>query len=191
MRVEQEERWRALMRSAQDGDYAAYSTLLSELVPMLRRLVNFKWPSIPDDEDIVQEILVSLHRFRHTFDRNRPFTPWLLTIAKRRMADAARKRYARIANEIAVERLPETFSSAHVKTAKTEQETSDEQGALRQALEALPPGQRQALELLKIEGLSLDEAAYATGKSVASLKVGVHRALRSMRQTMGREDWGR
>ncbi|HXY59780.1 MAG TPA: sigma-70 family RNA polymerase sigma factor [Methylocystis sp.] len=184
MRVEQDERWRAFMRSAQDGDRLAYATLLSELVPMLRRLVNLKWPNIADDEDIVQEILVSLHKFRHTYDRNRPFTPWLLTIAKRRMADAARSRYARNAREIVVDRMPETFSSAH---AKTKHETSDELEALRKALATLPPGQRQAVELLKIEGLSLEEAAYATGKSVASLKVSVHRALRSMRQIMERD----
>lgn len=185
MKAEREERWRAFMRSAQDGDRAAYAQLLSELVPMLRRLVNLKWPNTHEDEDIVQEILVSLHTVRHTYDRDRPFMPWILTIAKRRMADAARRRYARGANEIAVEELPETFSALQTKT---EQDASDDQEALRKALNALPAGQRQAVELLKIEGLSLEEAAYATGKSVGSLKVSVHRALRAMRQSLEREN---
>jgi RNA polymerase sigma factor (sigma-70 family) len=181
MTAQREVRWRALMRSAQDGDRVAYAQLLSELVPMLRCLVNLKWPNTQEDEDIVQETLVSLHTVRHTYDGERPFTPWILTIAKRRMADAARRRYARSANEIIVEKFPETISSAQ---AKTEHETIDDQEALCKALAALPAAQRRAVELLKIEGLSLEEAAYATGKSVGSLKVSVHRALKSMRQSL-------
>lgn len=181
MRVEREERWRAFMRSAQDGDRVAYAKLLSELLPMLRRLVNQRWPNVHDDEDIVQEILVSLHTVRHTYDRSRPFMPWILTIASRRIADAARRRYAKSAWETTVETMPETFPFSD---ARTGQEASDDQEALRKALASLSEGQREAIELLKIKGLSLEEASLKTGKSVASLKVSVHRAIKSMRQAL-------
>lgn len=185
MRIEREERWRAFMRSAQDGNRAAYAKLLSELLPMLRGLVHQRWPNIHDDEDIVQEILVSLHTVRHTYDRNRPFMPWILTIANRRIADAARRRYAKNAWETTVETMPETFPFGEPKTG---QEASDEQEALRKALALLPVGQREAIKLLKIKGLSLEEASQITGKSVASLKVSVHRAIKSMRQALDREN---
>ncbi|MBI5012042.1 MAG: RNA polymerase subunit sigma [Methylocystis sp.] len=140
---DRESRWRALMASAQDGDHAAYGELLSDLFPVLRRFVMRRWPNAHDTEDVVQEILVSIHTVRQTYDRRRPFTPWLMTIAARRVADA-------------------------------------------RAMAILPAGQRQAIELIKIQGLSLDEASQVTGKSIGSLKVGIHRAIKAMRQALER-----
>lgn len=177
---DRESRWRALMASAQDGDQAAYGELLSDLFPVLRRFVMRRWPNAHDAEDVVQEILVSIHTVRQTYDRGRPFIPWLMTIAARRVADAARTRYAR-ANETAVDVLPETF---HGDGAKSDQEARDDREALRQALAILPVGQRQAIELIKIQGLSLNEASRVTGKSVGSLKVGIHRAVKAMRRAL-------
>lgn len=179
-----ENRWRALMLSAQDGDRTVYAELLSELFPFLHRFVIRKWPNAHDSEDVVQEILVSVHTVRHTYDPRRPFMPWLMTITARRVADAARRRYARGANETTVDVMPETF---HGEDTKSEQEISDDQEALRKAMAILPDGQREAIELLKIQGLSLDEAAQVTGKSVGSLKVGVHRAIKAMRQALERK----
>jgi RNA polymerase sigma-70 factor (ECF subfamily) len=182
--LEREERWRQLMRAAQDGDNAAYAALLSEILPVLRRFVAYRWPSAPDVEDIVQEVLLSVHTVRHTYDPARPFMPWLMTIAMRRTIDAARRRTARNANETTVDAMPETFSG---DDTKNEQETSDDQEAIRRALAQLPDGQRQAVELMKVRGLSLLEASAVTGKSVASLKVSVHRGLKTMREVLKRE----
>ncbi len=179
---DRERRWRALMASAQDGDHAAYGELLSDLFPVLRRFVKRRWPNAHDTEDVVQEILVSIHTVRQTYDRGRPFTPWLMTIAARRVADAARSRYAR-ANETTVDVLPETFQG---DSAKTEQEERDDQETLRRVMAILPAAQRQAIELIKIQGLTLDEASRVTGKSVGSLKVGIHRAVKAMRQALER-----
>jgi len=106
-----------------------------------------------------------------------------MTIAARRAADAARRRYARGANKTTVDVLPETF---YGDGAKSEQETSDDQEAIRRTMAGLPASQRQAIELVKIQGLSLEEASQVTGKSVGSLKVGVHRAIKAMRQALER-----
>ncbi len=183
-KLEREQRWQQLMRAAQDGDNAAYATLLSEILPALRRLVAYRWPSAPDVEDVVQEIVLSVHTVRHTYDPTRPFMPWLMTIAIRRTIDAARRRTARKANETTVDAMPETFSG---DDAKNEQEISDDQEAIRRAMAQLPNGQRQAVELMKVQGLSLQEASAVTGKSVASLKVSVHRGLKTMREVLKRD----
>lgn len=183
-RLAREQRWQALMRAAQDGDSAAYAHLLSEILPMLRRAVAYKWPRAPDVEDVVQEILLSVHTVRHTYDPARPFMPWLMTIAARRTIDAVRRGTRRNANETTVDVMPETFSG---NDAKTEQETSDDQDALRRAMARLPDGQRRAVELTKLRGLSLQEASAVTGKSVASLKVSAHRAVKAMREMLERK----
>ncbi len=183
-----EKRWRQLMCAAQDGDSDAYATLLTEMLPILRRSVAYKCPRGSDVEDIVQDILLSVHSVRHTYDPKRPFMPWLMTIAARRTIDAARRQASRSANETTVDVFPETFSRDN---AKTEQEIADDQDFLRRALAQLPDGQREAVELMKVKGLSLQEASVVTGKSVASLKVSVHRAIKAMREFMKNEGWRR
>ena len=138
----------------------------------------------PDVEDVAQEILLSVHSVRHTYDPGRPFMPWLMTITTRRVFDAARRRTTRSANETTVDVMPETFLG---DGAKTEQEISDDQATIRRAMAQLPGGQREAMELMKLQGLSLHEASAVTGKSVASLKVSVHRAIKTMREMLERK----
>ncbi|MEW5962728.1 MAG: sigma-70 family RNA polymerase sigma factor [Pseudomonadota bacterium] len=180
-RRDRDERWRDLMRSAQGGNSFAYARLLEEVTPVIRGLVRRRWHSPNDVEDIVQDILLSVHLVRHTYDSARPFGPWLGTIAKRRIADFARKMASRRANETTVAAMPETFP---LDEPKTEQDISDDQGEVRRALAALSPPQRQAIELMKLQGLSLEEASMRTGKSVSALKVTVHRAMKAMRRIL-------
>ena len=60
---------------------------------------------------------------------------------------------------------------------KSRMTTSTDTLALREAMCALPPGQREAIELIKLRGLSIKEAAAATGSTVGALKVATHRAV--------------
>lgn len=166
------------MARAQDGDRASYASLLNEVTPLLRTTVRRKWRSENDVEDIVQEILLSLHRFRHTYDPTRAFLPWMMTIASRRVADMARKNARKSAHEIGVELFPETISNPE---ANLEQHTSDDHAVLNYALDRLPEAQRRAVEMIKIEGLSFREAALRSEKSETALRVTVHRAMKIMR----------
>lgn len=75
----------------------------------------------------------------------------------------------------------------------SEPETNDDIGevgdaaALHEAVRALPEGQRQAIELLKLKELSLKEAAAVSGTSVGALKVATHRAMATLRRTLRKE----
>ena len=55
---------------------------------------------------------------------------------------------------------------------------------MEQAIEALPGGQRTAIELLKIQGMSLKEAAGASGTTIGALKVATHRAMGALRRML-------
>jgi RNA polymerase sigma-70 factor (ECF subfamily) len=173
--------WRAQMRAAQDGDQSAYGALLAEMLPILRLFVRRKWGNAQDVDDIVQDILLSLHAVRHTYDPSRPFLPWLLTIAYRRIADAARRSSSRSSYETTVDVMPETFAGGEPKSG---QERSDDQAPIQQSLAGLTSGQREAIELVMVQGLSLKEASAVTGKSVASLKVNIHRAVKALRRSI-------
>jgi RNA polymerase sigma-70 factor (ECF subfamily) len=77
--------------------------------------------------------------------------------------------------------LDVTFQAAATNTAM---EPSADAEALTQAIQALPPGQRQAVELLKLRELSLKEASARTGVSVGALKIATHRAMASLRRAL-------
>lgn len=172
------------MGAAQDGDRRAYAQLLHEVTPVLRRVVRRNWRNPHEVEDLVQDVLLSLHTVRHTYDPDRPFLPWFMTIMRRRLADAARRASRRNAHEIVGATLPETFRRV---PANMEQESRDNAMALREALVALAPGQREAVQLLKLQGLSLKEASAASGKSAVALKVAMHRALKALRLVFNRD----
>lgn len=172
-----------LMRAAQDGDGAAYADLLRLLVPMVRTIVRarrrFLQPA--DIEDIVQEVLLSVHAVRATYDPGRPFLPWLRAIAHNRIADVGRRHVRRAAGQAALADYAETFEG--LETNELEEAYGDPQ-ALRQAIACLPAGQRRAIEAVKLQELSLREASAATGMSISALKVAVHRGLKTLRVTL-------
>jgi RNA polymerase sigma-70 factor (ECF subfamily) len=168
------------MRAAQAGNRENYTTLLSEVTPLIRQTVRRKRQFLPaaDIEDIVQDTLLSLHSVRATYDPERPFLPWLMAIAYNRMADSSRRQLRERAREIQTEADVETFSPAATNT--TEELLGNRQ-LLNQALGRLPAGQRRAVELLKLKELSLAEASVQSGMSIPALKVAMHRALKTLR----------
>ena len=171
------------MQTAQTGDAAAYVRLLEEIAPRIRRIVRGHWKFLgaEDTEDIVQDILLSLHAVRATYDPERPFMPWLLAITRNRLTDGARRYLRHEAQEVHVEDWAVTFSSI---SANSNNETFGDLDALRHAIRALPPRQRTAIEMLKLREMSLKDAAAACGMSVGSLKIATHRAMSTLRKTM-------
>jgi RNA polymerase sigma factor (sigma-70 family) len=181
-RTADDERFGRLMAAAQSGDADAYLRLLQEITPRVRQLIGRRrgGRAAGDVEDLVQDVLLSLHVARGSYDPGRPFLPWLLAIARNRLADGARRHARKAAHEVQVEDLDVTFSESPPNISVR----SDDSPALREAIAALSPGQRDAIELLKLRELSLKEAAQATGSSVGALKVATHRAITALRRRL-------
>jgi RNA polymerase sigma factor (sigma-70 family) len=185
--VGREQHLAALMRAGQAGDRRAYTALLNALVPLVKETVRrrFRFLQPHDVDDLVQDILLSVHAARATYDPLRPFLPWLMAITRNRIADGARRYVRRAAHEVASEQPPETFP---VEDANTPANGYGDAEALAQAIAKLPPGQRQAIELTKLGEMSLKEAAAASGTSVGAVKVSVHRAIVALRKALGTTD---
>jgi RNA polymerase sigma-70 factor (ECF subfamily) len=157
---------------------------LHDVVPFIRAIVSSQHRGLPV-EDIVQDVLLTVHRVRHTYDPARPFDAWLATIARRRSVDALRRRSRIAAVETKDDLGYETFAdpAANVEMYRTQQ-----QSGLGDAIAALPEGQREAIELLKVREMSLREASQISGKSIAALKVNVHRAIKTLRARLKRNE---
>lgn len=176
--------WSVLMGRAQKGDDEAYRCLLESVRPYLRWLATRRGIHRDQVDDAVQDILVTVHDVRHTYDPARPFGPWLTSIAARRIVDLLRRQ-----GRIAARELP--FEDEHESVPGNEASVAEhavDARTLREAIERLPAGQREAIRMLKLEEMSLKEAASASSMTVAALKVAVHRGVKSMRKLFDKRE---
>jgi RNA polymerase sigma-70 factor (ECF subfamily) len=172
--------WSTLMAKAQDGDRDAYRALLRQIEPYVRSMAGRCFSRPADAEDVVQDVLLTVHAVRHTYDPKRPFGPWLAAIANRRIIDRLRRHTRQKSREIELAAEHETFPDAPANL----DHTAPAERALAGAIDKLPPDQREAIRMLKLKEMSLKEASLASGRSVAALKVATHRAIRNLRRLL-------
>jgi RNA polymerase sigma-70 factor (ECF subfamily) len=171
------------MRAAQRGDRVAYAQLVRKVMPLLQRVLRLRrgFLQSADRDDLMQDVLLSLHRAMPTYDPQREFVPWLLTIARNKMADQAR-RYARSrTNEVLVDDLSE-FDA--IESSQSYVERRGELDAARKAMARLSPLQQRAIELFRVRELTSKEAARVMGTTPGALRVSVHRAINSLRASL-------
>ena len=179
------ERWAQWMLQAQDGDRVAYHALLKALTPYLRAITRRYLGRTEDAEDAVQDILMVVHGIRHTYERGRPFKPWLSTIASRRCIDILRRRAHRLQHEMATgEDIEDVAHAGHSPEEALSRQ--HDAGTLQHAVAGLPERQREAIRLLKLNELSLNEAAAESDQSIGSLKVACHRAMKSLQHSLAK-----
>jgi RNA polymerase sigma-70 factor (ECF subfamily) len=181
-------RWGGWMAAAQRGDAVAYRKLLEELLPVVRRWVRARLFDAVLAEDVVQNALLNLHRARRSYRPERRFKPWLRAIVRNAVTDALRETGRRREREGLVDSF-DALPHARVEPDAAGAGNGPLSPALRSALEELPASQRQAVELIHVEGLSVSAAAARAGVSVGALKVRAHRGYQALRQALdGRED---
>src|SRR6516162_5432736 len=167
---------RALMLAGLDGDEASHKSLLMKLSAYLRAYFKGQLARIgrsaSDAEDLVQETLIALHTRRHTYDRSQPLTPWVYAIARYRLVDYLRRTKA-AKMDVPVEEAEGVFAVDDVSAV-------DSGLDLTKLLAQLTPKMRQAIQFVKLDGLSVSEAAKRAGMSQSAIKVSVHRGLRTL-----------
>ena len=163
-----------LMAAAQRGDAEAYGELLDDIGPPLMNFLRARVRDLHEAEDLYQETFMALHRARHTYDVTRPLEPWLFAIARHIVAHHAQRRRVRRGREVLVAVPPERAveSDTHLKPQ------------LEQALRRMNGEQRQAIALLRVEGLPIESAARRAGTTTGALRVRAHRAFKVLRQLL-------
>ncbi len=178
-----DEQWGKDLAAAQRGDKESYRAFLQAITPFARALARKRVWAGDGVEDIVQDVLLTVHRVRHTYQPGRPVKPWLAAIVARRSIDAMRRRGRIGAKEVKNEVAYETFADPGANRA----EARDDARTLAQMMNSLTPRQREALELVKLKEMSLLDASAQSGQSVALLKVNIHRAIKKMRLALHRD----
>ena len=165
-----------LMNKALGGDKAAYSKLLLALQPVLLRFISKKIANREAAEDILQEILLSIHRARHTYDGTRPLMPWVFAIAKFRLADALRKVYGKHP-EINIDDVPE-ITDSNVTNSPGFYES------IQKEVMQLSGKQPKIIALMHEHGFTAKEVAEKLGMKESAVKVAAHRAYKILRKKL-------
>jgi len=176
-----------LMGAAQKGDRVAYEKLLRDCVPFIASLARRRGVRPDRVDDVVQEVLLTVHRARATYDPRRSFEAWLRTIVERRAIDVLRQMRRHDQREVHVPGAYENYTDGAIDHSVR----NDHRGKAKQiaaALTELPPRQREAVQHLMVDERSLADAAVLTGRSKGSLKVNLHRALNALRLKADRGD---
>lgn len=177
----------AWMAAAQTGDRAAYEALLRDIIPLVRAIALRQGLAASRADDAVQDVLLTIHRARHTYDPARSFTAWLRVIAQRRVIDLMRRGGRQQGREL---HAPAAFDS-HVDESANPAAGLDRAATAQEvqaALATLPPRQREAVQHLVLAERSLADAAVLTRRSEGALKVNLHRALKALRRRFGARD---
>lgn len=174
------------MRAAQAGDRLAYTTLLTEVAAAVRDFVRKRVPDGDAQEEVVQDTLLSIHRDRHTYDPARPFRPWMFAIARHRLLDHLDKQRRRGRHEVLADADADANADV-VDPASSDAGMRDRRapGLLRHALAQLSRTQREIIEMLKLDGLSVAEIATRTGMTASTVKVTAHRGYKRLRALIG------
>lgn len=164
----------ALFVRGQAGDAVAYREFLLALGAHLRGFLGrrlFGWPD--EVEDLVQECLIAMHNQRHTYQSDQPLTAWVHAIARYKMIDLLRAKGSREARHQPLDDALEVFAASAI-------DASDARRDLGGLLDSLPDRHRLPIVHVKLEGLSIAEAARKTGMSESAVKVGIHRGLKAL-----------
>jgi RNA polymerase sigma-70 factor (ECF subfamily) len=161
------------------GNEKAYLIFLKDMSTHLRAYFRKRLTQLPDEvEDLVQETLLAIHNQRHTYDAGQPLTSWVHAIAKYKFVDFLRRRAGR-------EALHDPLDDENEVFAATDSEAVEARRDIVKMLDLLPERQRLPIQHVKLEGMSVVEAARLTGMSESAVKVGIHRGLKALAAKMG------
>jgi RNA polymerase sigma-70 factor (ECF subfamily) len=165
-----------LMSAGLNGDSDAHRTLLTLVSGRLRAYFKTRVARIGhgavEAEDLVQEVLIAVHTRRHTYDVAQPFTPWLYGIARYKFLDYLRRTRASM-HDVPIDDAPDIVANDDVARVESSYD-------VEKLLEGLSPKMQRAIRYVKLEGLSVNEAAARSGMSPSAVKVSVHRGLRAL-----------
>jgi RNA polymerase sigma factor (sigma-70 family) len=171
----QEEDWAMWMRAAMTGDAGAYRQLLVSLAPHVRAVARSRCRSLgapeSEAEDLVQEVLLTIHLKRGTWDQSRPIGPWVAAITRNRLIDVLRRRGRHIAVPI-----EDVVDSLQAEARKPELSTRDVDSLLGH----LKPQQRDIVRSVSLDGNSIRETADRLHMTEGAVRVTLHRALKAL-----------
>ncbi|MBK9322997.1 MAG: sigma-70 family RNA polymerase sigma factor [Bdellovibrionaceae bacterium] len=174
--LENETVFKQHMINAQKGDATAYNELLSNLYLFLNNYLRKRIFEQRNIEDVIQEILVAVHKSLHTYDSEKSFMSWLMAITEYKVIDYIRA-LRKQTKPSDLNSIPNFFAGMH--------SDSDLRIDIDKALNRLNHKEKTILNLLKVDGQSVSEVAKQLHLTEGNVKVIAHRAYTNLKIYLG------
>jgi len=178
--VNEEEQWIA---AARQGDTTAFGHLVEAYQNPVYNLAYRMLGNGPEAEDAAQEAFIRAYRYLDSYDPNRPFSTWLLSIASHYCIDQLRRRridWLPLKEEIA-EPVRLASASPNPETVVTER---DREAWVQDLMGSLSPTDRAAMTLHYWYDCPYDEIADVLDLTVSAVKSRLYRARRALAEQM-------
>jgi|SRR5581483_477356 len=170
-----EANWTMWMRAAVAGDSGAYRKFLQSVAPCIRAITRSRCRRLgildSEAEDIVQEVLLTIHFKQGTWDRSKEIGPWLTAIIRNKIIDVFRRRGRRI--DVPIEDVIDSLQSQ-------EQLPDIRPRDIDALLGKLTCQQQEIVRSISIGGASIRETAERLGVTEVAVRVSLHRALKAL-----------
>lgn len=170
-----ETEWANLMRAAIGGDARAYRELLVSITPHVRAIARRRCGQfgVPrsEAEDVLQEVLLTIHLKRGSWDSSRPLGPWLSAIVRNKLIDGLRRRGRHIS--IPIEDVAETLGVDDGASIGNRMD-------VERILQTLRQPQQTIVRSISVEGASVHDTAMRLNMTEVAVRVSLHRALKAL-----------
>jgi RNA polymerase sigma-70 factor (ECF subfamily) len=156
------------------GDQAAFAIVYDGLAARLLGFIRHRIRDSAVAEEILQQTFLQLHANRGHYVTGLDVVPWAFAIARHLVIDTLRKGD----REVLVETDEPVSQAPHPDEALALRQSAAE---LRRRIHELPELQRSAFELVRLQGLTLAQAAQSLGTTVTAVKLRLHRATETLR----------
>jgi len=167
----------SLVRTARDGDRAAFGRLYSRYARMVHGILLSRVPPREVD-DLVQEVFLAALRQLHALRETSHFGAWLATITRNCANDYFRK-------SIPENQLTDPVQETHTESRATNNAAEQEAAMILEVVRSLPESYREPLILRLVEGMTGPEIAARTGLTHGSVRVNLWRGMQMLREKLG------
>jgi RNA polymerase sigma factor (sigma-70 family) len=179
----------ALVKAALQHDDEAARALVRQLYPLVSKLVRAHRPRRTAEEDLSQMIFIKVFQKLSQFSGKVPLEHWVSRIAVNTCLNQIESE--KIRPELRYADLSEEEQAVVENLATSSSELApDQRFASRQLVEhllaALKPVERLAIDLLYLQGRSVEEIRRITGWRAALIKVRAYRARQKMKNQLAK-----
>jgi RNA polymerase sigma-70 factor (ECF subfamily) len=179
----------AMVKAALQNDDEAARALVQQLYPLVAKIVRAHRPRRTSEEDLCQMIFIKVFQKLSQFSGNVPLEHWVSRVAVNTClnqieSEKVRPEVRHADLSVEEQAVVENLASSNDELAP------DERFASRQLVEhllaALKPVERLAVDLLHLQGRSVEEICKITGWSSALVKVRAFRARQKMKKQLAK-----
>jgi len=168
-----------LVRTTLQGDSRAFGELVAQYQKLVASVAWRYGVAGHEVEDVVSEVFIKAYENLHRYRPEHPFSTWLYRVAVNHVVDRGR----RLRKERGRVEMPETLADETPGSAETI-ETRERAALVRSALAEVPQRYREALYLVYIEGMKLDEAARLLALPQGTIKTRLMRGREALRRVL-------